>query len=98
MDADLLHPIGRFILTAGGSDENCTMFVGRVRAPEPGPDGVVGYAGMQAEDEDIRVRMWQADEAIAAALEGRFPNSVTAIALLWLNARRDALRQEWTER
>lgn len=95
MDADRLRQIGRFILTAGGSDENCTMFVGRVQAPDPGPDGVVGHAGMQEEDEDIRIRMWQADEAIAAALEGRFPNSVTVIALLWLNARRDALRREW---
>ena len=97
MDADLLQRIGRFILTAGGSDENCTMFVGRVHAPDPRPDGVVGHAGMQDEDEDIRIRMWQADAAIAAALEGRFSNSVTVIALLWLNARRDALRREWTK-
>jgi ADP-ribose pyrophosphatase len=50
---------------------------------------------MAAEHEDIRVRVWPADQAIAAALEGRLTNSVTLIGLLWLAARRDRLRQEW---
>ena len=80
LEADRLHAIGQFILTAGGSDEVCMIFAGQVRAPEAGADGVIGYAGAQAEDEDIRVRLWEAEAAIAAAVEGRFPNSVTAIA------------------
>lgn len=95
LEADHLQPIGRFILTAGGSDEVCAIFAGRVRAPEPGQDGIIGYAGAPNEHEDIRVRLWQADTAIQAAVEGRFPNSVTTIALLWLNARRSQLRREW---
>jgi ADP-ribose pyrophosphatase len=95
VETDRLHAVGRFILTAGGADEVCTVFAGRVRAPEPEPDGVIGYAGAQAEDEDILVRLWDAEAAIAAAVEGRFPNSVTAISLLWLNAAREKLRREW---
>ena len=74
------------------------MFSAGCARREPGPDGVVGYAGMQAEHEDIRVRIWPAAEAIEAALDGRFRQCGDAIALLWLAARRDALRQEWTER
>ena len=38
----------------------------------------------------------RAEDAIAAAVDGRYPNSVTTIALLWLAARRDWLREEWT--
>lgn len=88
-------PAGRFLLTAGGSDELCQLYVGRVEAPAADADGVAGLWGMAAEHEDIRVRVWPADQAIAAALEGRLTNSVTLIGLLWLAARRDRLRQEW---
>ena len=94
---DRLEPIGNFLLTAGGSDELCALFAGRVRAPETGPDGIAGLTGLAAEHEDIRVRVWPAASAIDAALAGRIPNSVAAIALLWLNARRAALRSEWMQ-
>ena len=87
---DLLVPVADVVLTPGGSDERCTMFAGRVRAPEKG-----GVFGLAAEQEDIRVRVMAADEAIAGALAGRYANSVTVIGLLWLAARRDWLRAEW---
>jgi ADP-ribose pyrophosphatase len=90
-----LQLIGRFLLTAGGSDELCSLFAGRVRAPPPGPDGTLGQAGLATEHEDIRIRLWPATEAIEAALAGRVHNSVATIALLWLCARRPALRNEW---
>ena len=61
-------------------------------APVAGPDGIVGHAGAEAEGEDIRIRVWPADKAIALALEGGMPNSVTTIGLLWLAAKRDYLR------
>ena len=94
LQADLLAPIGDFVLTPGGSDERCTMFAGRVRAPAPTP-GIVGHGGLGSENEDIQVRQMSADNAIAAALAGQYPNSVTTIALLWLAAKRDWLRHEW---
>jgi ADP-ribose pyrophosphatase len=92
---DLLEWIGDFVLTPGGSDERCTMFVGRIRAPLAGPDGAIGQGGLAAEQEDIRVRLHSATHAIEAAVAGRFPNSVTTIALLWLAARREWLRAHW---
>lgn len=97
LEAGLLHPIGTFVLTPGGCDEACSLFAGSVSVPEAGPDGIAGHAGMADEDEDIRVRVWNADEAIRAALDGKFQNSVTMIALLWLNGRRQFLREIWTD-
>ncbi len=85
------------LLTPGGSDELCTLFAGEVAAPPAGPDGIVGHAGHPTEHEDIRVRVWPAARAIEAVLAGRVPNSVAAIALLWLHARREQLRAEWRQ-
>jgi len=95
---DLLEMIGDFLLTPGGSDERCTMFVGRFRAPNAGPDGIIGQGGLADEQEDIRVRLHPATTAIEAAIAGCYPNSVTTIALLWLAAKRDWLRVHWAGR
>ena len=43
------------------------------------------------------MRVWSADQAIDAALAGRIPNSVATLGLLWLYARRDALRARWMD-
>ncbi len=96
LEADLLEPIGDFVLTAGGCDERCTLFAGRVHAPKADPDGVAGSFGLQSENEDIRRLVRPAEQAIAEAVAGKFTNSVTAISLLWLAARRDSLRAQWT--
>jgi ADP-ribose pyrophosphatase len=94
--ADRLRHIGAYLLTAGGSDELLDLYAGRVSAPETGPDGIVGHAGAEHEGEDIRTRVWPADKAIALALDGKTPNSVTTIGLLWLAAKRDSLREQWS--
>jgi len=47
------------------------------------------------ENEDIRVRVWPANKAIAAALAGHITNSIAALGLLWLASQRDRLRAEW---
>ena len=73
----------------------CSLFIGRVRVPATDTDGIAGTAGLVGENEDIRVRVWPAVEAIEAALAGRFPHVLTMVALLWFAARRDWLRQEW---
>jgi len=90
-----LHPIGDFLLTPGGADELCTLYLGRVAAPRAGPDGIAGVAGLASENEDIRVRVWPAARAIEDALAGRFPNIVATTGLLWLAARHDAIRAAW---
>lgn len=93
--ADRLHRVGRFMLTAGGSDENVTIFAGRTKAPPADVDGIAGYAGLASEAEDIRIRVLPADQAIERAVNGEYHNSITTIALLWFAAKRDWLRREW---
>ena len=95
LTADLLEHIGKFLLTPGGADECCDLFVGRVRAPPAAPDGIAGHGGEAAEHEDIRVRVWRANIAIAEAFAGRFANIVTSIGLFWLASHRERLRQQW---
>lgn len=91
-----LERIGLFVLTPGGSDENCTLFAGEVRVPATvAADGVIGHFGLDSEHEDIRVRALPAADAIARAVAGEYPNSVATIGLLWLAARRDWLRARW---
>ena len=97
LTVDRLHRIGTFVLTPGGADEACTLFAARVTVPQTGADGLIGYAGLASEQEDILVRALPAAAAIEAAIDGRYPNSVTTIGLLWLAAKRDWLRREWRQ-
>jgi ADP-ribose pyrophosphatase len=90
-----LHRIGGFMLTPGGCDEHVFLYAGEIDAPACDADGIVGMAGLAAEEEDIRVRVWPAARTIETALDGGFANSVTSLALFWLAARRDWLRRAW---
>ena len=86
-----MHEVGQFLLTPGGSDEQCTLFMGHADLP----DGPATSTGLASEQEDIQLLLMDAGEAIEQAVAGAYPNSVTTIALLWLAARRDWLRREW---
>ncbi len=92
LDVTGLHHIGDFILTAGGADETCVLFIGR--AGLSGDPAATAH-GLATEQEDIRLHFLPAQAAIDAAVAGRYPNSVTSLALLWLAAKRTALQQEW---
>ena len=94
VEVDLVTLIGDFLLSPGGSDERCTLFVGRLKLDV---DPLLGGGGLAAEHEDIRVVRLPAMEATSRALAGAYPNSVTTLALLWLAAKRDQLRAEWAE-
>jgi ADP-ribose pyrophosphatase len=96
MVAERLERIGPYLLSPGGCDELLELYVGRVSAPPADAEGIAHTAGAEAEGEDIRTRVWPAGKAIAEALAGRMPNSVTTIGLLWLAAHRAALREKWS--
>jgi len=96
LSVERLERIGDYLLTPGGCDETCTLFAGLVRLGTVPPDGVLGVHGLASENEDIRVRVLPADDAIAAALAGEYPNSVATIGLLWLAAKRPWLRDLWS--
>jgi ADP-ribose pyrophosphatase len=95
MRTDRLERIGRFVLSAGGSDESVTLYAGRVTAPPVDANGIGGHGGLAAENEDIRTRVLAAGAAIDLALAGGCPNSVTSLALLWFASRHDWLRNTW---
>jgi ADP-ribose pyrophosphatase len=95
LDVECLEKIGDFLLTPGGCDELCSIFAGRVRLGEIGPDNVIGTGGLASEHEDILVRALPAALVIENALKGAYPNSVATIGLLWFAARRDYLRNKW---
>ena len=92
LEVGAMQHVADILLTPGGSDERCALFVGRAALP----DGLrAGASGLASESEDIRLSIRAADDAIAEAVAGRYPNSVTMIALLWLAAQRGALRERW---
>jgi ADP-ribose pyrophosphatase len=95
LEVTAVEPIGDFILSAGASDERCALYAGRIEAPPAGPGGVLGSGGLASENEDLRVVRVPAADAIARVLAGEYPNAITALALLWLAARRDWLRERW---
>jgi ADP-ribose pyrophosphatase len=96
LEVGRLASVGDFLLTPGGSDELCALYVAELRLPA-GAQGVIGEGGLASESEDIRVRVWPAEAAIAAAMAGRIANSVAAIGLLWFAAQRPRLKAEWSQ-
>src|SRR5207302_1660864 len=67
LEADRIERIGGFVLTPGGADEFCHLYVGRVTAPPADGEGIAGFGGEAAKNEDIRIRVWTAEDAIQAA-------------------------------
>lgn len=90
-----LHALGRYVLSPGGTDECVHLFAGEMTAPAADGEGLAGVGGLAAEEEDIRTRVWPSSRAIETALTGGFSNVITALALLFLAAKRRELRQAW---
>jgi ADP-ribose pyrophosphatase len=82
-----LRRIGQFMASIGGSTEIVTVFLGQVDSKTA--DGLHGVAD---EEEDIRVHVIPADEAIRRADEGEVENAASVIALNWLARHRASLR------
>lgn len=76
------------LLMQGGCDESIAIYVAEVTAPAQN-----GTFGLAAEEENIRVKVMPAPEAIAAATS--LGNATGTLALLWLAANRDRLRRDW---
>lgn len=91
---DRIAPLGRYILNQGGSDETISLFVARVRLPEP---GVIGHHGLEHEHEDIRVRVLTAEDALAMLDDNRMCNATGALCLSGFARRRAGLLQDWKD-
>lgn len=88
---DRMEKIGTYILSAGGADETCLVYAGRVTTPRT----EAGSFGLVDEQEDIRIRIHPAAEAVRKAFAGQVTNAIAALALYWFAAHHDRLRREW---
>jgi ADP-ribose pyrophosphatase len=82
-----LIPIRRFLPSPGGSTETVELFCGRVDAG--------GFHGLAEEHEEIRVVVETAAAALTMLDSGAVTNATTLLALYWLAANRESLRQRW---
>ncbi len=85
-----LEPIGKFMITPGGSSETAYLFCGRVDS------GLAeGYHGLSAEDEDIRVVVLTFDTVARLLRQNRLLNVTAVLATQWLSLHRGRLQVEW---
>lgn len=86
-----LERICRYHVSPGGSTETTALFVGQADL-----NAVEGVHGNPDEDEDIRVLVVDAAEAIAMADDGRISNAMGLIGLNWFARNHQRLRDEWS--
>ena len=86
-----LERIGTFLLLPGGCDEVAHIFCAHVDLP----DTAGGTYGLASEDEETRLSIVPAEDAFRLVAENRLDGAPTALALLWLQLHRAALRQQW---
>jgi ADP-ribose pyrophosphatase len=85
-----LHPIADFYTSPGGTSEHITMFAGRVTAPENG-----SIYGVTSENEDIRVRVMDATQAIGLLYANKIRDTQTMVAIQWFAMHHTELRSRW---
>ncbi|MGE3623648.1 MAG: NUDIX domain-containing protein [Bdellovibrionales bacterium] len=85
-----LHKIADYYTTPGCSSEHLTLFVGRTHAP---PSGTI--FGVDHEDEDIRVVVLDAAQAISLLFSNKIRDALSLIALQWFAMHHTELRSRW---
>ncbi|MGX5202741.1 NUDIX domain-containing protein [Aliikangiella sp. IMCC44632] len=74
-----LKPLYQYLVTPGGSTESVCLFLAEVDATN-----LVEVAGLEFENENIRVLSYSIAEALALLESGQVNNGMTLIALQWL--------------
>ena len=80
----------RLYSSPGGITETLELFCGRVDV-----DTLPAYAGLDVEDEDIRIVVLDVAEAEKLLTNGKINNGITIIALQWLMLNKAALLKKW---
>lgn len=86
-----LEPIATYLVSPGGTSESTALFCGAADLADAG-----GIHGLAIENEDIRVHVVGATEAIAMADDGRIANAMGQIGLHWLARHRERLQRAWS--
>ena len=85
-----LEHIARYYSSPGGITETLELFCGRVDV-----DTLPAYAGLDVEDEDIRIVVLDVAEAEKLVADGTINNGLTIIALQWLMLNKASLLEKW---
>ena len=87
---DLLR-ICDYYNSPGASNENVTLYCGRVDSRKAG-----GVFGLEQEHEDIEVVVLSCEEAMAGLQSGIINNAMSIIALQWLAINKANLQKRWS--
>lgn len=85
-----LLPVGRYVVSPGGSTETVTVYCGRVDSHAAG-----GIHGLDHEHEDIRVLALDREEALARLAQGKVTNLIAVVALQWLALNYTEIMRIW---
>lgn len=88
--AGRLVSLGSLYATQGACTETISLFIAEVDSST-----AQGIHGLDEEDEDIRVFTVPFAEALVMLEDGRIRNMAAVSALLWLDRKRQALRENW---
>lgn len=87
LKAKELIPLYTFMPSPGGSSETIWLYAALVDLSSAG-----GLAGVAGEDEDIRIVVLDAEEAIGRLARNDVDNAITIMSLQWLAMNRERLR------
>jgi ADP-ribose pyrophosphatase len=85
-----LQKIADYFTTPGCSSEHLTLFAGRATLPEHN-----SIRGLEHENEDIRVQVLDAAQAISLLYTGKIRDAMTMVALQWFAMHHTGLRSRW---
>ncbi len=74
-----LQKICEYLVSPGGSTERVWLYLGEVDSC-----GISQYAGLEAENEDIKIHCISSQKAFDWLQKGRFTNAMSIIAVQWL--------------
>lgn len=87
---EALIPITTYWASPGAFSERVTVFCGKIDASD-----INGIYGLASEHEDIRVHVVDTDEAYQAVTSGLIRDSLTIIAVQWLQLNETRVREQW---
>ncbi|MGX9965428.1 NUDIX domain-containing protein [Roseomonas sp. F4] len=88
-----METMGRFQLMQGGCDEVVHFHCARVDLAH----ATASTHGLATEHEETRVLLLPAEEAFRMVADNRIQNAPAALALLWLQANRARLCEQWKD-
>lgn len=89
-----LEHLYTYYSSPGGSDEQILLYLGIVDSSQVEQGSICGLA---SENEDLRVRLFTREAALAEATQGRAANVMSIIALQWLAMNHLAIKTKWLE-